>query len=49
MENGLLIVYRFREEAEATVLPRSIAQGVALSSSLTLIGFGSLLISPDTR
>lgn len=45
VENGLLIIHRFREEAEATVLPRSLGKGVALSSLTTMIGFGSLLIA----
>ena len=45
VENGLLIIHRFREEAEATVLPRSMVKGVALSSLTTMVGFGSLMIS----
>ncbi len=45
VENGLLIIHRFREEAEASVLPRSLGKGVVLSSLTTMIGFGSLLIA----
>src|SRR5574341_244014 len=45
VENGLLIVNRFREEAESAVLPRSIGKGVTLSSLTTMIGFGSLMIA----
>ena len=45
VENGLLIIHRFREEAEAAVLPRSLGKGVVLSSLTTMIGFGSLLIA----
>ena len=45
VESGLLIIHRFREEAEAAVLPNSIGKGVALSSLTTMIGFGSLLIA----
>lgn len=45
VENGLLIIHRFREEGEAAILPRSIGKGVALSSLTTMIGFGSLLIA----
>ncbi len=45
VENGLLIIHRFREEGEAAVLPNSIGKGVALSSLTTMIGFGSLLIA----
>lgn len=45
VENGLLIIHRFREEAEASVLPRSTGKGVVLSSLTTMIGFGSLLIA----
>jgi predicted RND superfamily exporter protein len=45
VENGLLIVNRYREEDESAVLPRSIAKGVALSSLTTMIGFGSLMIA----
>lgn len=45
VENGLLIVHRYREEAESAVLPRSIGKGVALSCLTTMIGFGSLMIA----
>src|SRR5574337_528333 len=45
VENGLMIIHRFREEGEAAILPRSIGKGVALSSLTTMIGFGSLLIA----
>jgi predicted RND superfamily exporter protein len=45
VENGLLIIHRFREEGEAAVLPKSIGKGVTLSSLTTMIGFGSLLIA----
>jgi hypothetical protein len=45
VENGLLIIHRFREEAEATVLPRSLRKGVVLSSLTTMVGFGSLMIA----
>jgi uncharacterized membrane protein YdfJ with MMPL/SSD domain len=45
VENGLLIIHRFREEAESAVLPRSIGKGVALSSLTTMVGFGSLMIA----
>ncbi|MGH7369996.1 MAG: MMPL family transporter, partial [Candidatus Methylomirabilaceae bacterium] len=45
VENGLLIVHRYREEAESAVLPRSLGKGVALSCLTTMIGFGSLLIA----
>ncbi|MBZ0167988.1 Putative membrane protein YdgH [Candidatus Methylomirabilis lanthanidiphila] len=45
VENGLLIIHRFREEGEAAILPKSIGKGVALSSLTTMIGFGSLLIA----
>jgi predicted RND superfamily exporter protein len=45
VENGLLIVNRYREEAESAVLPRSLGKGVALSSLTTMIGFGSLMIA----
>jgi predicted RND superfamily exporter protein len=45
VENGLLIIHRFREEAEATVLPRSMRKGVVLSSLTTMVGFGSLMIA----
>jgi len=45
VENGLLIVNRYREEGESAVLPRSIGKGVALSSLTTMIGFGSLMIA----
>lgn len=45
VENGLMIIHRFREEGEAAVLPKSIGKGVALSSLTTMIGFGSLLIA----
>jgi len=43
VENGLLIVHRYREEAESAVLPRSIGKGVTLSSLTTMVGFGSLM------
>jgi len=45
VENGLLIIHRFREEGEAAILPKSIGKGVMLSSLTTMIGFGSLLIA----
>jgi hypothetical protein len=45
VENGLLIIHRFREEGEAAILPKSIGKGVALSSLTTMIGFGSLLMA----
>ena len=45
VENGLLIVNRYREEDESAVLPRSIGKGVTLSSLTTMIGFGSLMIA----
>lgn len=45
VENGLMIIHRFREEGEAAILPKSIGKGVALSSLTTMIGFGSLLIA----
>ncbi len=45
VENGLLIVHRYREEAESAVLPRSLGKAVALSCLTTMIGFGSLLIA----
>ena len=45
VENGLLIIHRFREEAESAVLPRSLGKGVALSSLTTMIGFGSLIMA----
>ncbi|MCZ7626562.1 MAG: MMPL family transporter [Candidatus Methylomirabilis sp.] len=45
VENGLLIIHRFREEGEAAILPKSIGKGVVLSSLTTMIGFGSLLIA----
>jgi predicted RND superfamily exporter protein len=45
VENGLLIVHRYREEAESAVLPRSIGKGVTLSSLTTMVGFGSLMIA----
>ncbi|MDD5559136.1 MMPL family transporter [Candidatus Methylomirabilis sp.] len=45
VENGLMIIHRFREEAESAVLPRSIGKGVALSSLTTMVGFGSLMIA----
>jgi predicted RND superfamily exporter protein len=45
VENGLLIVNRYREEDESAVLPRSIGKSVALSSLTTMIGFGSLMIA----
>jgi uncharacterized protein len=45
VENGLLIIHRFREEGEAAILPKSIGKSVALSSLTTMIGFGSLLIA----
>ena len=45
VENGLLIVNRYREEGESAVLPRSIGKGVTLSSLTTMIGFGSLMIA----
>jgi hypothetical protein len=45
VENGLLIVHRYREEAESAVLPRSLGKGVALSCLTTMIGFGSLMIA----
>lgn len=45
VENGLLIIHRFREEAETSILPRSIGKGVALSSLTTMVGFGSLIIA----
>jgi uncharacterized protein len=45
VENGLLIIHRFREEGEAAILPKSVGKSVALSSLTTMIGFGSLLIA----
>ncbi len=45
VENGLLIVHRYREEAESVVLPRSLGKGVTLSSLTTMVGFGSLMIA----
>ncbi|MBZ0160682.1 MAG: MMPL family transporter [bacterium] len=45
VENGLLIIHRFREEGEAAILPKSIGKGVVLSSLTTMIGFGSLLMA----
>jgi len=45
VENGLLIVHRYREEAESAVLPRSLGKGVTLSCLTTMIGFGSLMIA----
>jgi hopanoid biosynthesis associated RND transporter like protein HpnN len=45
VENGLLIVHRYREEAESAVLPRSIGKGVTLSSLTTMVGFGSLMVA----
>ncbi len=45
VENGLLIVHRYREEAESAVLPRSLGKGVTLSSLTTMVGFGSLMIA----
>src|SRR5574337_752259 len=45
VENGLMIIHRFREEAESAVLPRSIGKGVTLSSLTTMVGFGSLMIA----
>ncbi|NJD67734.1 MAG: hypothetical protein C3F12_03545 [Candidatus Methylomirabilota bacterium] len=45
VENGLLIIHRFREEGETAVLPWSMGKGVALSSLTTMIGFSSLLIA----
>jgi hopanoid biosynthesis associated RND transporter like protein HpnN len=45
VENGLLIVHRYREEAESAVLPRSVGKSVALSCLTTMIGFGSLMIA----
>jgi len=45
VENGLLIVHRYREEAESTVLPRSVGKSVALSCLTTMIGFGSLMVA----
>ncbi len=44
VENGLLMVHRYREEAEAAVLPRSLGKGVILSSLTTMVGFGSLMV-----
>ncbi len=45
VENGLLIVHRYREEAESAVLPRSLGKGVTLSSLTTMVGFGSLMVA----
>ena len=45
VENGLLIIHRFREESEAAVLPKSMGKGVMLSSLTTMVGFGSLIIA----
>lgn len=45
VENGLLIVHRYREENESAVLPRSMGKGVTLSSLTTMVGFGSLMIA----
>ena len=45
VENGLLIVHRYREERESAVLPRSMGKGVTLSSLTTMVGFGSLMVA----
>lgn len=47
VENGVMILHRFREEEGrgAPVLPLGTGKGVTLASLTTMVGFGSLMIS----
>lgn len=47
VENGIMILHRFREEEGrgAPVLPIGTGKGVTLASLTTMVGFGSLMIS----